>query len=90
MSFYEFCSVKKVSDCTGVEEIPQMVEICPELQLYMHRAVPVLQRFLYKSNPDIYQEHQKQNISQTLEAMQFYKVETFNIISYMPCMYTMQ
>lgn len=80
MPFYEFCSVKKLSDCTDVQEITQMFKPCPELQLYMHRAVPVLQRYLYKDNPNIYQELQKQKISQTLAAMQFFKVRTFNII----------
>lgn len=80
MPFYEFCSVKKLSDCTDVQEITQMFKPCPELQLYMHRAVPVLQRYLYKDNPNIYQELQKQKISQRLAAMQFFKVRTFNII----------
>lgn len=72
--FYEFCSVKELYDCTDVREITQMFIPCPELQLYMHRAVPVLQRYLYKYNPDIYQELQKQDISQRLAAMQFFKV----------------
>lgn len=82
MSFYEFCSVKKLTDCTDVLEITQMFLPCPELQLYMHRAVPALQRYLrvYKYNPDVYQELQKQNISQRLAAMQFFKVGTLNII----------
>lgn len=78
--FYEFCSVKKLSNCTDIEEITEMFIPCPELQLYMHRAVPILQRYLYKYNPDIYQELQKQKISQRLAAMQFFKVGTLNII----------
>lgn len=80
MPFYEFCSVKKLSECTDIQEITQMFKPCPELQLYMHRAVPVLQRYLYKDKHNIYQELQKQKISQTLAAMQFFKVRTFNII----------
>lgn len=80
MQFYEFCSVKKLTDCTDVQEITQMFLPCPELQLYMHRAVPALQQYLYKDKPNIYQELQKQHISQRLAAMQFFKVGTFNII----------
>lgn len=80
MPFYEFCSVKKLSNCTDVLEITQMFLPCPELQLYMHRAVPILQRYLYKYNPNIYQEQQRRKISQKLEAMQFFKVGTFYII----------
>uniref|UniRef100_A0A8W8JQP2 Protein NO VEIN C-terminal domain-containing protein n=1 Tax=Magallana gigas TaxID=29159 RepID=A0A8W8JQP2_MAGGI len=77
--FYEFCSVKELYDCTDVREITQMFIPCPELQLYMHRAVPVLQRYLYKYNPDIYQELQEQDISQRLAAMQFFKVKTLEV-----------
>lgn len=74
MPFYQFCAVKKLSDCINVEAITEMFEPCPELQMYMHLAVPIVQRYLYKYNPDIYQEVQNQNMSQRLAAMQFYKV----------------
>ena len=74
MPFYQFCAVKKLSDCINIEPITEMFEPCPELQMYMHLAVPIVQRFLYKYNPDIYQEFQSQSMSQRLAAMQFYKV----------------
>ena len=74
MPFYQFCAVKKLSDCTNVEAITEMFEPCPELQMYMHLAVPIVQRYLNKYNPDIYQELQNQSMSQRLAAMQFYKV----------------
>ncbi|XP_061196696.1 uncharacterized protein LOC133204972 [Saccostrea echinata] len=79
MPFYDFCGVKKLSDCTVVQEIPEMLEPCSELQLYVFRAVPVLQRFLYKFYPDIYQELQNQNISQRLSSMQFFKVKSLEV-----------
>lgn len=74
MPFYQFCAVKKISDAYNTEAITEMFQPCPELQMYMHLAVPIVQRYLYKYNPDIYQELQNQNMSQRLAAMQFSKV----------------
>ncbi|XP_062567288.1 uncharacterized protein LOC134229558 [Saccostrea cucullata] len=79
MPFYDFCGVKKLSDCTDIQVIPEMLEPCPELQLYVCRAVPLLQRFLYKLYPDIYQELQNQNITQRLSSMQFFKVKSLEV-----------
>jgi hypothetical protein len=74
LPFYEFCSVKKLSDCVDVQEISELFEPCPELQSYIHQTTPLLQRCLYHFQPDIYLELQKQNFSQRLASLQFIKV----------------
>ncbi|XP_056016364.1 uncharacterized protein LOC125663893 [Ostrea edulis] len=80
LPFYEFCSVKKLSECVDVREISEMFEPCPDLQLYMHVTVPLLQRYIYKNKPDNYQDLQNQNFPQRLASLQFFKVRTLEVM----------
>ncbi|KAL3860253.1 hypothetical protein ACJMK2_010402, partial [Sinanodonta woodiana] len=51
-AFLGIFGIKKLSDCVKIEDITELFEPCPRLQLYIHKVIPTVQHFLACRYPD--------------------------------------
>ncbi|KAK3603430.1 hypothetical protein CHS0354_009413 [Potamilus streckersoni] len=73
-AFLRIFGIKKLSDCVKIEDITELFEPCPMLQLYIHKAIPTVQHFLACRYPEVYQSHLESNMKGMLQDATFFQV----------------
>ncbi|KAL3859496.1 hypothetical protein ACJMK2_009715 [Sinanodonta woodiana] len=76
--FLEICGVKKLSECVEMHHTTELVQECPQLQLYIHQIISTLQQYLASRYPSIYQTHDK--MKDVLKDSRFFQVEKLEVV----------
>lgn len=70
--FFAICGMKKLSEVIREEVYYQGEQPCPQLQLQVHRLVPLIQRYLFNEIIDRYYQLIEAALTQRLEQMCFF------------------
>ena len=68
--------IHPLSECLAVDYQTEMYQPCPQLQLYVHNVLPLVQVLLCKEFPQVYEDLIADNIAEKIKAMRFVKVNS--------------
>ena len=83
-SLLHWLGVANVSDAVLEEPTTEMYQPCPQLQLYMHKVVPFVQKLLYSEHEDIYERLTAKNAKNKLAVLRFSQVRALVITALAP------
>ncbi|KAL3859495.1 hypothetical protein ACJMK2_009714 [Sinanodonta woodiana] len=76
--FLEICGVKKLSECVEMADTTEFFQECPQLQLYIHKVISTLQRYLASRYSLVFQSHDR--IKDILKSSKFFKVGKLDVV----------